>query len=259
MAILKYRTKEGTFNSLTNVNVIPTTVVQIPGNSTTSVMSQKAVVDYINSVTPTEIDPVFTASAASGITSQDITNWNNKTSNTGTVTGVKINGTTQNPNDGVVDLGTIITSHQDISGKANSSDLATVATSGSYNDLSDKPDLSEIVTLAEAVNSAFKTVNSVVVLDNDDTTNNTTSFASVCSITGAANNGKMETIIYKNETEDIVDENENTIASQQDLYIIIPSNFITPNGSQIVLLCPSGGYCEVNYLNIGGTIYARGL
>ena len=32
-----------------------------------------------------------------------------------------------------------LTQHQDISGKANTADLATVATSGSYNDLSDKP------------------------------------------------------------------------------------------------------------------------
>ena len=32
-----------------------------------------------------------------------------------------------------------LTSHQDISGKANSADLATVATSGSYSDLSNKP------------------------------------------------------------------------------------------------------------------------
>ena len=32
-----------------------------------------------------------------------------------------------------------LTQHQDISGKANSSDLSTVATSGSYNDLIDKP------------------------------------------------------------------------------------------------------------------------
>lgn len=39
------------------------------------------------------------------------------TKNTGTVTGVKINGTTKNPSSGVVDLGTVITSHQDISGK----------------------------------------------------------------------------------------------------------------------------------------------
>ena len=32
-----------------------------------------------------------------------------------------------------------MTEHQDISGKANVADLATVATSGSYNDLADKP------------------------------------------------------------------------------------------------------------------------
>lgn len=35
----------------------------------------------------------------------------------GTVTGVKMNGTTKNPSNGVVDLGTVITEHQDISGK----------------------------------------------------------------------------------------------------------------------------------------------
>lgn len=34
----------------------------------------------------------------------------------GTVTGVKINGTTKNPSNGVVDLGTVITEHQDLSG-----------------------------------------------------------------------------------------------------------------------------------------------
>lgn len=39
------------------------------------------------------------------------------TKNAGTVTGVKVNGTTKNPSNGVVDLGTVITSHQDISGK----------------------------------------------------------------------------------------------------------------------------------------------
>ena len=44
-----------------------------------------------------------------------------KTSNTGTVTGVKMNGSTNNPTNGVVDLGTVITAHQDISGKADKS------------------------------------------------------------------------------------------------------------------------------------------
>jgi hypothetical protein len=47
---------------------------------------------------------------------------------------------------GVVDLGTVITAHQDISGKADKSSLATVATSGSYNDLSNKPTIPSAVT-----------------------------------------------------------------------------------------------------------------
>ena len=41
---------------------------------------------------------------------------------------------------------TVINTHQDISDKANSADLATVATSGSYNDLSDKPTIPTIPT-----------------------------------------------------------------------------------------------------------------
>ena len=37
----------------------------------------------------TETDPVFAASTAAGITATDISNWNSKTSNTGTITSVK--------------------------------------------------------------------------------------------------------------------------------------------------------------------------
>lgn len=142
---------------------------------------------------------------------------------TGTVTAVKMNGTTKNPASGVVDLGTIITSHQSLDGKqdrlsdvqlnavnsgitedrvgtydgyattiagkqdklstaqldavnsgitetkrtrydgyeatinqkANNADLAQVATSGSYNDLTDKPTiLSEADVKGIKVNNA---------------------------------------------------------------------------------------------------------
>lgn len=68
----------------------------------------------------TETDPVFSASVAAGITSSDITNWNSKTSNTGTITGITMNGASKGTS-GVVDLGTVITAHQDISGKADKS------------------------------------------------------------------------------------------------------------------------------------------
>lgn len=147
----------------------------------------------------TETDPVFKASAASGITSDDITNWNSKTSNVGTVTSVKINNSTKSPSNGVVDLGTVITEHQDISGKVDKVDgkglstndyttteknklagiaegaevnvqsdwnatsgdafiknkptLANVATSGSYNDLSNKPTIPSAITIDSSLNS----------------------------------------------------------------------------------------------------------
>lgn len=72
----------------------------------------------------TETDPVFSASAAAGIKSSDISNWNSKTSNTGTITGIKMNGASKGTS-GVVDLGTVITSHQDISGKLDKTTAAS--------------------------------------------------------------------------------------------------------------------------------------
>ena len=80
---------------------------------------------------------------------------------TGTVTGVKMNGTTKNPSSGVVDIGTVIT---DVSGKQDKitssnklaaslvSGLSVVATSGSYNDLSNKP------TIPAAANNGTLTI-----------------------------------------------------------------------------------------------------
>lgn len=50
------------------------------------------------------------------VTESTISEWG-FTKNTGTVNSVKINGTTKSPSSGVVDLGTVITAHQDISGK----------------------------------------------------------------------------------------------------------------------------------------------
>ena len=70
--------------------------------------------------------------------------------------------------------------------------------------------------------------------------------SSSCSITGSGNAGKSETIIYTN-------------SSGSDKTVTVPTTYQTPDGAAIELNCPNGGYCEVNYLNVGGTIYARGL
>lgn len=71
------------------------------------------------------------------VTESTVSGWG-FTKNAGTITGITMNGSSKGTS-GVVDLGTVITEHQDISGKANTADLATVATTGSYNDLSNKP------------------------------------------------------------------------------------------------------------------------
>lgn len=105
----------------------------------------KDIVDVLNNSISTKQDKIddlatIRSGAALGATALQSETYK------GTVTSVKINGTTKNPSNGVVDLGIVITSHQDISGKADKSSLATVATSGSYNDLSNKPTIPAAVT-----------------------------------------------------------------------------------------------------------------
>lgn len=73
----------GSYEDLTNKPTIPT----VPTN--VSAFTNDA--GYLTSYT--ETDPVYTASAAAGITSTDITNWNSKTDNTGTVTSVRVQAT----------------------------------------------------------------------------------------------------------------------------------------------------------------------
>lgn len=76
-AALTSGTKIGTVNATTfYAPTPPTSVSQLTNDS-----------GYITGYT--ETDPVFNASPAKGITSADITNWNGKTSNIGTITAVK--------------------------------------------------------------------------------------------------------------------------------------------------------------------------
>lgn len=58
--------------------------------------------------------------------------------------------------------------------------------------------------------------------------------------------GEQKTIIYLNDTNDV-------------LTVTVPNNgYRTPDGETIIIEIPSGGYGEVNIINIGGTIFARG-
>ena len=60
--------------------------------------------DLLSEIDVEETDPIFSASPAANITSSDITNWNNKTNNKGTVTQVNVGSTSYNPSNGVISL-----------------------------------------------------------------------------------------------------------------------------------------------------------
>ena len=66
------------------------------------------------------------------------------------------------------------------------------------------------------------------------------------SITDTSNNGAQAVVIYQNG------------GTTTDYTITVSTTYKSPDGQQISLTCPKNGYCEINYLNIGGTIYARG-
>ena len=181
----------GSYNDLTNKPAIPTVDSALSSTSTNAIQN-KVVNDALAgkaNATHTHASGDITG-LATVATSGSYTDLTNKptipaavtettvsgwgfTKNAGTVTSVKINGTAKNPTSGVVDLGTVITAHQDISGKQDvisdlatirsgagkgatavqPSDLATVATSGSYTDLSNKPTIPTVTDTYSATSS----------------------------------------------------------------------------------------------------------
>ena len=111
----------GDYEDLTNTPTIPTKTSDLTNDE-----------GFITGITSSDV------TTALGYTPYNSTNPAGYTNNVGTITGVKMNGTSKGTS-GVVDLGTVITAHQDISGKANTADLSDVAFSGNYNDLDNKP------------------------------------------------------------------------------------------------------------------------
>ena len=66
-----------------------------------------------NGVSSSETDPVFSASVAASISAADISNWNSKTSNTGTLTGVTFNGVSASVSGDVASLSVTLDSITD--------------------------------------------------------------------------------------------------------------------------------------------------
>lgn len=87
----------------------------------------------------------------------DLQNDSGFTTNAGTVTGVKMNnGSAILPVNGVVDLGTVLTSHQDISGKA---DVVTIVTNSSTGSVSQALDPNKFYKFTGALTALTLTLN----------------------------------------------------------------------------------------------------
>lgn len=86
---------------------------------------------------------------ALGYTPYNSSNPNGYTSNTGTITGITMNGASKGTS-GVVDLGTVITSHQDISGKQNVTDNTLTTTNKTV-----PTAINEVNSIAKGANQAL--------------------------------------------------------------------------------------------------------
>lgn len=120
---------------------------------------------------------------------------------------------------------------------------ANTACQGNDSRLSNSRPASDVYSWAKASSKPTYIASEVMSISAQSISANT---SSSCSITGSGNAGKAQTIVYVN-------------SGSADVTVTVPTTYKTPANQAIELTCPAGGYCEVSYLNIGGTIYARGL
>ena len=120
---------------------------------------------------------------------------------------------------------------------------AADACAGNDSRLSNARPASDVSAWAKASTKPTYKIGEVMILSYQSIDSNA---KSACYIEGSSNSGKAQTIIYNNN-------------NSYDLTVIVPTTYKTPDGEAIELTCPAGGYCEVSFLNIDGTIFARGL
>ena len=101
----------GSYNDLTNKPTIPAVVTESTVSGWGFTKNTGTYIKPSTGIPKTDLDSAVQTSLGKADTALQTETYK------GTVTGVKVNGTTKNPSNGVVDLGNVITSHQDISGK----------------------------------------------------------------------------------------------------------------------------------------------
>lgn len=158
----------GSYNDLEDKPTIPAAQVNADWNADSGVAeilnkptipTKTSQLDNDSGFITSESDPVFSASAAASITSQDITDWNNKSDFSGDYDDLTNKPTiptktSQLTNNGADNTSTYV----------EADELATVATSGSYSDLENKPTIP-----AAQVNSDWDAASGVAQILNKPT------------------------------------------------------------------------------------------
>lgn len=133
----------GSYNDLEDKPTVPAAQVNSDWNADSGVAeilnkptipTKTSQLDNDSGFLTSESDPVFSASAAASITSQDITDWNNKSDFSGDYNDLTNKPTIPTKTSQLTNNGSDNTSVY-----VEADELATVATSGSYNDLENKP------------------------------------------------------------------------------------------------------------------------
>lgn len=94
--------------------------------------------------------------------------------------------------------------------------------------------------------TADTTIHSISVVSAVTVSADLTNVTCPTSITGSSKSGAQAIVIYQNGS------------TTTDYNITVSTSYKSPDGQQIDITCPKNGYCEISYINIGGTIYVRG-
>lgn len=187
------------------------------------------------------------------------------TTNIGTVTGVKMNGSTKNPSNGVVDLGTIITAHQDISGKLDKTTAAnTYATKaelsskyafakvsdGTTTITADTTDDTLTVAAGSGASIALDSTNDKLIISHSDTSTLSGAYGPTANVTGSNN----ATIVVPQITVDgfghVTGVTNRTYTSKDtDTKVTSVGNHYTPEANDDAALNAASG----SLTNITGT------
>ena len=133
-----------------------------------------------------------------------------------------------------------------ISGKVNTSDIISAITPS--NSASTAPIATKVVAENELVMSnALNHLNSKGVVSAVTVSSNLNNVVCPNQILGSEMSGAQAAVVYVNS------------GATTDYTITVSTTYETPDGNQLNLTCPKNGYCEISYLNINGTIYARGI